>query len=134
MTKTTTTVMAVVVAGLFACSSEAPAPTKTGSSSSSGASGSAANPPTTTTDQSSTESEPCVPKGAKANDKGVGAYCDKATRCSQGAFCTADFGAPVGAQFCTLMCATDADCGSGAKCFEEARGKGCVPVACLDDK
>lgn len=127
-----TAVVAVMAAALAACSSaEAPAPaknTKTATTSSSGGTSG------TTVEQDNTEAEPCVKADAKANDKGVGAYCDAKTRCSQGAFCTADFGAPVGAQFCTLMCETDSDCGSGAKCFEETRGKGCVPVACLDEK
>jgi len=126
-----TAVVAVMAAALAACSSaEAPAPAKTTKSatSSGGTSG------TAVVDQDATEAEACVTKDAKPNDKGVGAYCDKTVRCGSGAFCTADFGAPVGAQFCTLMCEQDSDCGSGAKCFEETRGKGCVPVACLDEK
>lgn len=128
-----TAVVAVMAAALAACSSaEAPAPSK-GNASSSSSSGSTGKTPLSDTDGTD-PAEACVTKDAKPNDKGVGAYCDKTVRCGSGAFCTADFGAPVGAQFCTLMCETDSDCGSGAKCFEETRGKGCVPVACLDEK
>lgn len=127
-----TAVVAVMAAALAACSSaEAPAPAKTTKSASSSSGGTSG---TAVVDQDATEAEACVTKDAKPNDKGVGAYCDKTVRCGSGAFCTADFGAPVGAQFCTLMCEQDSDCGSGAKCFEETRGKGCVPVACLDEK
>ncbi len=73
---------------------------------------------------------PCVPEGTKANDKGVGAYCDAQTRCPSRSICTGDFGASKGAQFCTFACSSDAECGAGATCFKEARGSGCVPVAC----
>ncbi|MBX3187793.1 MAG: hypothetical protein KF819_12290 [Labilithrix sp.] len=77
----------------------------------------------------------CAPKGAKGNDLGVGAFCDKsAARCTGGLFCTGDFGAPEGAQFCTQFCSADKDCGKDAVCFKEARGSACVPNACLDTK
>jgi hypothetical protein len=85
-------------------------------------------------DSNDDEAEPaaaaCVEKGAKANAEGVGAYCDETTKCESG-LCTGDFGAPKGAQFCTKPCQTDAECGEGAVCFEETRGKGCVPQACV---
>lgn len=85
-----------------------------------------------TPDTSSSGDTACVAPGAKANDKGIGAYCDSKTRCPSDSICTGDFGAPVGKQFCTKVCQTDADCGSGAVCFAEARGKGCVISACME--
>ena len=71
----------------------------------------------------------CVAEGEKGNNLGVGAFCSKTQACGKGFICTAPY-APVGAQFCTLLCDTDADCGEGANCFKEARGKGCVPNKC----
>jgi hypothetical protein len=60
----------------------------------------------------------------------VGAYCSKTVACADGLLCTAPY-APVGAQFCTIVCSADADCGDGATCYHEARGNGCTPNACL---
>ena len=73
---------------------------------------------------------PCAPAGSKANSKGIGAYCDTAAKCGVDTFCTGDFGAPAGAQFCSKQCAGDAECGEGAYCYKEARGGGCVTLAC----
>jgi Cys-rich repeat protein len=83
------------------------------------------------TDTSSTEPVDCVAPGAKGNSLGVGKYCQASADCAEGTFCTAGV-APKGAEFCTAFCATDADCGDGMTCFQEARGKGCAPTACLD--
>jgi hypothetical protein len=75
----------------------------------------------------------CVEPGAKANDKGIGAYCDEGTRCKTGFLCTGDFGAPEGARFCTTVCQNDGECGAGAHCYAgDSRGKGCVLDACQD--
>lgn len=79
---------------------------------------------------SSTSSEGCVAKGAKGNAAGIGAYCMKGAECGDGLFCTAEFGAPAGADFCTKPCTADAECGEGAVCYTDPRGRGCVPVAC----
>jgi hypothetical protein len=92
----------------------APAPSATGAPSSSAPSASKA----------------CSLPGAKANDKEVGAYCDKSTKCSGTTFCTADFGAPAGATFCTHLCAADADCGASAFCYHHAAGSACITNAC----
>ena len=74
---------------------------------------------------------PCAPAGSKANDKGIGAFCDKSTKCTEvSAICTGDFGAPPGASFCTKLCASDADCGTGAFCFHDPRGNACITDAC----
>lgn len=76
--------------------------------------------------------EVCVEKGAKGNDRGVGAYCDKQTSCPDERFCTGDFGAPEGASFCTRICQSDDECGAGAYCLHESRGSGCVLLACKE--
>lgn len=72
----------------------------------------------------------CVFAGDKGNALGVGAYCQSASECSSGTFCTAGL-APKGAEFCTLLCTTDADCGEGATCYSDPRGKACLPLACI---
>jgi hypothetical protein len=72
----------------------------------------------------------CVAVGAKGNSKGVGDFCTSSSMCGKDTFCTAGQ-APKGAEFCTAFCATDADCGEGATCYTEARGRACVPAACM---
>jgi hypothetical protein len=74
----------------------------------------------------------CVQAGAKGNSKGIGKYCQSTTECASGLLCTKDVGATAEEPtFCTTTCKTDAECGDGATCYEEERGKGCVPNACL---
>lgn len=89
-----------------------------------------------TTEQNDTDPGPdaaavdCVPAGTKGNAIGVGAYCQASSECKSGTFCTAG-AAPKGAEFCTAFCSTDADCGDGASCYSDPRGKACVPAACI---
>ncbi len=96
----------------------------------------AASGGTTTSEQNDTSPGPdsgaveCVPEGTKGNAIGVGAYCQASAECKTGTFCTAG-AAPKGAEFCTAFCSTDADCGEGASCYQDPRGKACVPAACL---
>jgi hypothetical protein len=96
-------------------------------------------PGTATTEQDQTAPGPdspaveCVPEGAKGNELGVGAYCQKSTECKSGTFCTAGQ-APKGAEFCTAFCSSDADCGEGATCYTDPRGRACAPSACLAPK
>ena len=73
----------------------------------------------------------CVTKGQPANEKGIGAYCDATAKCTGGTLCTGDFGAGEGASFCTKLCSDDAQCGTGAHCYHEARGSACVLDACM---
>lgn len=72
----------------------------------------------------------CVAEGTKGNDKGVGAFCQTSKECAPGTFCTAGV-APKGAEFCTAFCSSDADCGEGASCYTDPRGRACVPAACI---
>lgn len=73
----------------------------------------------------------CVKPGDKGNEKGIGAYCEKTADCGSGLLCTKDFGATESEPwFCTTPCTDDAACGTGAVCYAEARGKGCLPLAC----
>lgn len=76
--------------------------------------------------------KPCVTKASVANDKGIGAYCDETTKCTaKGQICTGDFGANPDASFCTKLCAEDAECGKGARCFHHEKGSACVLDACV---
>ncbi len=130
--------LAVVLAG---CSS-AEVPSTGGSTSSASKTAQPKTPAasssdgTATSEQNATSPGPdsgavdCVPPGTKGNSLGVGEYCQAASDCKTGTFCTAGL-APKGAEFCTAFCSTDADCGEGASCYTDPRGKGCAPTACL---
>lgn len=127
------TVLVVLLAG---CSSadeggaKDPTSNPSGSSGSSGKTPKPAGDPETQQSTDATEDVGCVPEGTKGNSIGVGAFCASASDCKEGTFCPVGQ-APEGSVFCTAFCATDADCGENATCFQEARGKGCVPNACL---
>jgi hypothetical protein len=113
----------------LACASADPEPTHTSQKTASTSPAPTAHPSASSTASSDA---PCVPPGTHGNALGIGAYCDAKTRCSGDAFCTADFGAPVGAQFCTFACSEDKECGEGAVCYKgDSRGAGCVPAACV---
>ena len=127
-------VMATATAMLIGCGGSEGTSTQQspvrGSSSGSGSNNDNDNETDTSPTEPAAAEEACVPAGAKANSKGVGAFCKKGDACPGDSFCTGDFGAPIGAQFCTIFCATDAECGDGARCFHEGRGSACVPNAC----
>jgi hypothetical protein len=100
-------------------STSKPAPTQTASS-------------TDPTTPPATKAAACAVAGDKGNNLGVGEYCAKgAGTCPSSLFCTADFAAAEGEEFCTAFCATDADCGQAATCYPDARGSACVPSKCL---
>lgn len=142
MTKSSVVVGAIVgLAVVLAGCSSADEPTSSGGSSSTQsktAKDKAATPSggTATSEQNATDPGPdsgavdCVPEGTKGNAIGVGAYCQASSECMSGTFCTAG-AAPKGAEFCTAFCSSDADCGEGATCYSDPRGKACVPAACI---
>ena len=73
----------------------------------------------------------CVAKGDPGNELGIGAYCDGTTSCRRRTggpllICTGQ----AGQSFCTTICTTDTECGTGAFCMHDPRGSGCVPAAC----
>lgn len=109
--------------------SPAPSGSNTGGS---GASGSGASNGSSGDGSGSTTSlHGCVKPGDKGNEKGIGAYCEKTADCGSGLLCTKDFGATDSEPwFCTTPCTDDAACGTGAVCYAEARGKGCLPTVC----
>lgn len=121
---------AFVVITLVGCSAAAPEDDKPVNTVKSRDGGASTPPPPTATTTSPTEPTACVPEGTKGNSLGVGAFCSKTVACASGLLCTAAY-APVGAQFCTIVCSTDADCGEDSTCYHEARGSGCTPNACL---
>jgi hypothetical protein len=124
--------LVVVLAGwLTGCSSPPDESGKTGGSAQTQTKSPTTPAPDKTAEDISTSGDTeCVAPGTKGNEKGVGAYCQAATECSQGTFCTAGV-APKGAEFCTAFCSTDADCGAGATCYTDPRGRACVPAACV---
>lgn len=144
MTKSIVVVAAAVVglAAVLAGCSSADAPAPTGGSTSSPSKSAPSKTPTSssggsaTSEQNDTSPGPdsaavdCVPADTKGNALGVGAYCQTASDCKTGTFCTAGL-APKGAEFCTAFCSTDADCGEGASCYTDPRGKACAPTACI---
>jgi hypothetical protein len=71
----------------------------------------------------------CIAPGTPSNDRGVGGYCTTGDECPK-SFCSALFGAPEDAWFCTVPCKKDADCGEGAACMTDPRGVACVPFVC----
>ncbi|MEK7571341.1 MAG: dockerin type I domain-containing protein [Patescibacteria group bacterium] len=73
----------------------------------------------------------CGKPGDPGNEKGVGKYCNSSVDClgSGSPICSADI-RPDDPHICSKPCSTDADCGSGAVCYQDVLGKGCKPVAC----
>jgi len=84
--------------------------------------------------QQQAASNTCGSPGDKGNEKGVGKYC------TQGGGQCFGTGAPIcsadiqlsGSGICSKSCNTDADCGTGATCFQDTLGKGCKPNICND--
>jgi hypothetical protein len=73
----------------------------------------------------------CVKPGTKNNDQGIGGYCETNDDCVKGkSLCTAQYGAPDNAWFCTRLCAEDPSCGEGLYCANDSRGVVCVPLVC----
>jgi hypothetical protein len=75
---------------------------------------------------------PCAEPGAVGNEKGVGKHCTEGGGECGGAaqLCLADYADGDFANYCTLVCGQDADCGSGAVCLGPSGTKACVPVEC----
>ena len=74
----------------------------------------------------------CVKPGTPGNEIGVGAYCERMSDCKM-TLCTGLFGAPSDAWFCSKLCTTTSECGSGAVCISDPRGTACVPMICIKD-
>ena len=78
---------------------------------------------------------PCtVPQGSAGNEISVGMYCvAHENQCPAALFCSADYVPPMNG-FCTKLCMTDGDCGSGIFCYTYPSAQGgvsvCVPNAC----
>jgi hypothetical protein len=80
-----------------------------------------------------TPTDRCVRPCHRGNEKGVGRYCTASGGECGGlnAFvCTADVDTSGGPTFCTRPCTMDSQCGSGAVCTGDERGRGCVPIEC----
>jgi hypothetical protein len=80
----------------------------------------------------------CVKPGTPNNERDVGGYCEPGRgdcESEQGPrFCTADFAELTTVEddkwFCTAVCLSDSECGTGVICAESAGRKGCAPVVC----
>jgi hypothetical protein len=129
---------------LFSCASIIPViAAGCSSSSSNGGDTTDAGSDGATTGDSATDSsvindpQNCVAPGTTNNELGMGGYCspgghqcDTAGPSGAARLCSADYGAPAHAWFCTYPCSVVTDCGSGEACIGDAQGTGCVPNAC----
>ena len=83
----------------------------------------------------------CVKPGTPNNERGIGGYCEpRRGDCdNEGGtrFCTADYAelTPIADNqwYCSTICLTDDECGTGALCVKSAIGSGCQPIVCIAD-
>lgn len=77
---------------------------------------------------------PCAKEGDKGNDKGIGQLCTKGgNECAENSgagLCLADVISSEFANFCTITCEDDAECGEGASCLGSDGQRACVPDSC----
>ena len=77
---------------------------------------------------------PCAAPGDTGNEVGVGKFCSAGGGQCAGntgaSLCIAEFSQSAFANFCTLQCQGDAECGAAAVC---STSKICVPAKCLGD-
>ena len=84
--------------------------------------------------QAATTAGTCGSPGDAGNSLGVGKYCTQGGGQCQGlnaSICSADIQLN-GSGICSKSCNTDADCGTGAVCYQDTLGKGCEPISCQD--
>lgn len=77
--------------------------------------------------------KPCAAEGAQGNSVGVGRYCTAGGKQCSGtaSLCLADVAQIPFANFCTLQCQGDSDCGEGGACVSMGDQRSCIPTACL---
>jgi len=83
----------------------------------------------------------CVKPGTPNNERGIGGYCEPDRHDCEGdagpRFCTAQFAelakVPDNQWFCSGLCTSDEECGTGAVCATNEVGSGCVPLVCRMD-
>lgn len=78
----------------------------------------------------------CAEPGATGNELAVGKQCTKGGgECpSTAGICLADYTTGDWGNFCTALCSTDADCGTGAGCMGAGGTstiKTCIPTSCM---
>jgi hypothetical protein len=81
----------------------------------------------------SLDGPPCAATGAPGNENGVGKYCTKGGHECDGlaaSVCLADVVSGTFADFCTMLCSSDAVCGSGATCQGPSGQSACIPSSC----
>jgi hypothetical protein len=73
----------------------------------------------------------CVKPGTPNNEQFVGGYCETNAQCVKNeSLCTALYGAPPNAWFCSKPCVDNEECGTGMYCADDPRGVACVPLVC----
>ena len=81
-------------------------------------------------------SGPCAAAGDPGNGVGVGKFCSPAGgQCmgnSGASLCLGDFVQGEFANFCTMICTSDGECGAGAFCGHDST-RICIPSKCLSD-
>ena len=83
----------------------------------------------------------CVKPGTPNNERDIGGYCEPGRgdcASEQGPrFCTADFTdifvIDEDKWFCSTVCVSDDECGTGALCAKNGTATGCAPVQCIKD-
>jgi hypothetical protein len=72
----------------------------------------------------------CVEPGAPGNEVGIGKHCTNGGgECGGSSICLADYTDGEFGNFCTSLCADNAECGAGAACKGEGN-KACIPDGC----
>jgi hypothetical protein len=74
----------------------------------------------------------CGQPDIPGNEVGVGTYCSPSdgTCPSSAPLCLAVLVPEEGHWYCTRTCSTDEQCGTGAVCLGDERGRACVPARC----
>jgi hypothetical protein len=79
---------------------------------------------------------PCAAAGDPGNGTGVGKFCSPAGgQClgnADATLCLGDFIQGEFANFCTMICADDSECGAGAFCGHDST-RICIPSKCVTD-
>lgn len=75
----------------------------------------------------------CGQRGDTGNDQGVGRFCTPTgNECMvPSPFCLAALAPSEGQFFCTHLCTSDNQCGTGASCQGDSRGRVCFPNRCI---
>lgn len=77
--------------------------------------------------------ESCVQPGEEGNERGVGRFCTRTGNQCAGRManlCLAALAPTAGQFFCTHLCTSNDQCGTGSVCDGDSRGRVCMPARC----